>query len=327
MGAGVLWGLTGVLARAAYNAGDVAPLFVSFLRMGLAVPVLLVAWALIERPNQPAGGGTRAGGRPAGRVGKRGAWLFFVFGVVAALYQVLYFSAVSLTTVTSATLILALAPLFVALWGRLFLGEVIGRRTLAWGTVAVLGAALVVVGGAGGAGDAVKEFATGDGAAKVSGNSAWRSLLGDVLALGAAVAYSLYYVLARQAFRLVGPLNTSIRVFSWAAFLLGVVALATGQLRAALPPAGWLALLGMGLVGTGAAYVFYFTALARTKAVLVSLGGLLEPVTAAALAWLVFGESLGVAGVIGAVMLLAALTLLSVRPRPARVQTPPAQAE
>lgn len=341
--AGVLWGLTGVFARAAYNAGDIAPLLVSFLRMALAVPVLAIAWVLLERK-----GGSGLSGGARGRDGaaglgevqagypRGGARLFLLFGAVAATYQVLYFSAVSLTTVTSATLILALAPVFVALWGRIFLGEALERRVLLWGGVAVVGAILVALGGMGApGGDEALGLAE---AAKVAGVASHpsifgkagreqmqRMLVGDVLALGASVAYSLYYLLGRWAFRFAGPLFGSVRVFSWAALLLGGVVISTGQYHVELSAEGWLAVLLMGVVATGLAYVFYFTALATTGAVLVSLGGLLEPITAAVLSWAFFGESPGAVGWAGAAMLLLALGLLSAKRRPrVRAPLPPA---
>src|SRR5262249_26978333 len=75
--------------------------------------------------------------------------------------------------------------------------------------------------------------------------------------------------------------------------------------------AGWPLLLYLGVVPTAAAYVVFGAGLRRVTATAAGIATLLEPVTAATLGVLVFGERLGGLGWVGAVLLLVALALLT----------------
>jgi len=103
--------------------------------------------------------------------------------------------------------------------------------------------------------------------------------------------------------------------------------LGEGRLR----PTGWALLLYLGMVPTALAFVVFLTGMEHTTATVVSIITLLEPLTATALAWLLFDEQLGVVGVLGAALLLGAIGLLYVgsmprRQRSAREQTRPNRA-
>ena len=78
--------------------------------------------------------------------------------------------------------------------------------------------------------------------------------------------------------------------------------------------AGWPLLLYLGLGPTAASYALFTIGLTRVPATLAGIATLLEPLTAATLGLLWFGESLGLAGAIGAALLLAALALLALAP-------------
>ena len=75
--------------------------------------------------------------------------------------------------------------------------------------------------------------------------------------------------------------------------------------------AGWPLLVYLGAVPTAAAYVIFGAGLRRVTATTAGIATLLEPLTAAALGVLVFGERLGGVGWAGAALLLAALGLLT----------------
>jgi drug/metabolite transporter, DME family len=74
---------------------------------------------------------------------------------------------------------------------------------------------------------------------------------------------------------------------------------------------GWPLLVYLGAVPTAVAYVVFGAGLRRVTATAAGVGTLLEPLTAAALGLLVFGERLGAAGWAGAALLLGALGLLA----------------
>jgi DME family drug/metabolite transporter len=69
-------------------------------------------------------------------------------------------------------------------------------------------------------------------------------------------------------------------------------------------------------VPTALAYGLFTVGLRRTPATLAGITTLLEPLTASTLGVLFFGERLGAAGSVGALLLLAAILLLTVRRSP-----------
>jgi len=74
---------------------------------------------------------------------------------------------------------------------------------------------------------------------------------------------------------------------------------------------GWPLFLYLGVVPTAVAYVVFGAGLRRVTATAAGIATLLEPLTAAALGVLVFGERLGAVGWAGAALLLGALGLLA----------------
>ena len=75
-------------------------------------------------------------------------------------------------------------------------------------------------------------------------------------------------------------------------------------------PRAYAADLG-GAVTTAAAYAIYSIGLRRVPASVAGIVTLLEPLTATLLGVLIFGERLGSAGIVGALLLLSALGLLA----------------
>lgn len=99
-------------------------------------------------------------------------------GITFTADLVLFFVAVQETSVANATVIGALQPVLVLLVARRLFGERARLAELGWGSVAVLGTAIVVLGGDGGGAN---------------------SLRGDLLAVGALVAWTAYFVATKTA--------------------------------------------------------------------------------------------------------------------------------
>jgi len=132
--AGVCLYSTGpVLVQASSVSG---PVF-SFWRLLLGVPVLGLATVVA----------LRAGGRrPDRRALRWPLWAGAAFG----LHQLLFMSAIKLTSVTDVSLMNTLAPLLVAAAAVPLFGERPGAGFRAWTLVAMAGAAVVVVGASSG---------------------------------------------------------------------------------------------------------------------------------------------------------------------------------
>ncbi|OGK85913.1 MAG: hypothetical protein A2X52_16605 [Candidatus Rokubacteria bacterium GWC2_70_16] len=294
--AAISWGTTGATMTLLARDAAAGPLLVGWARLAVAAPcLLLAAWisgrrAAIAVPARASRPWTAADTASC-----------LVLGAAMAAYQVCYFRAVTLTGVAVAALLaICSAPLMIALLAGAFLGE---RLTAGVGlslAMAVSGTALLVVGPR--------------GLGEVSGGFG----LGALLALGAGLSYAAYAVAAKRLLARMAPLRQAAATFTLAALLLAPALLAERAVWAPLA-AGWPLLLYLGLGPTALSYALFTTGLARVPATAAGIATLLEPLTAAALGVLWFGERLGLAGAAGAALLLAALALLALAP-PARVR-------
>jgi DME family drug/metabolite transporter len=313
--ASISWGTTGATMTVLAREGGFTPLVVGWSRLAIAAPTLLIAavasaWSA---PRQPADGRDRlrlitTGWSP------RDIGSCIVLGLAMAAYQAFYFWAVTLTGVAVAALLaICSAPLMIALLAAPFLGERLTPVVLASLGMAVAGTALLVIGPRG------------------LGEIAGHFGLGALLALGAGLSYAVYAVTAKGFLARAEPLTVSAATFALAALFLAPALYGQGGLGDALmtpsPSLGavplFSLLLYLGLGPTAAAYALFTVGLTRVPATMAGIVTLLEPLTATALGVLVFGESLGAVGALGAMLLLAAVALLAMtRDQPGVTGTP-----
>ena len=282
--AAISWGTTGVTMTFLARSAGAEPLLVGFVRLAIAAPFLLGA----------AGVSTR-GWRLAGR---RDALALLVMGGAMAAYQVFYFRAVTLTGVAVAALLaICSAPLMIAGLAALFLRERLTSTVAISLAMAVGGTPLLVMGPRG-----IGEISSGFAA-------------GAVLALGAGLSYAIYAVVGKATLARVAPLPLAGVTFTVAAVALAPVLWWEPAVAEPLAK-GWPLFLYLGLVPTALAYGLFTVGLKRTPATVAGITTLLEPLTASVLGVLLFGERLGAAGTIGAILLLAAIALLTLRRAP-----------
>lgn len=282
--AAVSWGTTGSVTTLLASA-DVGPWVIGAARMWVGAALLLLV--------------TRAAGArlPLDRHGLAAAALL---GACMAAFQVTYFSAVTMIGITlTALLAICAAPLMVAGVAVVALDERPSARvTVALG-LGVLGTALLVTGP-----EAVAPPTP-------------RFVPGTLLALGAALSYAIYVVIGKRAVARTAPVPLAALTFTAAGLLLApTAALAPAPLRELAR--GWPWLLYLGAVTTGAAYTLYTTGLRRVPAAVAAIVSLCEPLTAALLGALFFGERLGSGGAVGAALLVAAVLSILVDGRRAR---------
>ena len=278
----VLWG-TGGLAGATLGDRGIGMLTVACLRLGLGGGVLLLGLALAGR----------LGAVPRNR---QVVVRVLATAALAAVYQACYFVAVRLTSLGVATFIaLGAAPVIVAGVTAIRTRQLPERPTLVAVVLALTGLTLLV--GVRGGGDA--------------------PLVGGLLALVSAGAFATMTMVNRRPVVGLGALALTGTSFTLGGVLLVPVALvvAAGSDVAALPGAGssWLLVAYLGAGPTALAYVAFFAGLRTVPSTTASLVALLEPLTAAVGAYLVRGESLGLTGVVGALLLGFAVMVL--RPR------------
>lgn len=283
--AAIAWGTVGIGSNAIYELlGDrsfALALSIGFLRLAFAVPALiLMSWSIL--------------GKRTWQVARADWHWIGLIGVAIAGYQISYFAAVAQVGVTIAVLVaLCTAPVIVALLSSLFLGEALTRRVLL-----ALGAALV--------GTVLLVGLPPDGAEQR------RLFVGVLLALGAALSYALLALASRVLAGRYHPLQPITLGFSLGALLLLPCALGAG-LVVTYPVSGWAWLAHLGLVPTALGYLLFFAGMRYTTATAASITTLLEPLTSALLAWLIFDERLGPLGLLGGTLLLGAMVILYTR--------------
>jgi drug/metabolite transporter, DME family len=277
--AAVSWGTTGSVTTVLVAAAGTNALVIGAVRMLVAAPLLAaIAWGMA--------GSLRI--HPADR------WRCVGLGVCMAAFQATYFSAVTLTGIAVAALIaICCAPLLIAGLAAVLLGERLTARVGAALALGIAGTALLIVGPRSAA-DVSPRFAAG-----------------VVLALGASLAYALYVVLAKATLARTAPLPQAAVSFGVAALVLAPM-LATADVGRQLA-LGWPWLLYLGAVTTAGAYAIYTLGLREVPAASAGLVALLEPLTATLLGVFLFGERLGLAGGLGALLLLGSLGVLVTR--------------
>lgn len=266
--------LTAIFVR----LSEVGPLATGFWRSLLAAP-LLFAMQGFTRARQD---------RPAASLRARDyGWLMFTSCAMAA-DLILFQSAVHHTSIANAALIGGLFPIVATIGAWLLFDERITRIFLIGLAVALSGTSLLV-------------YAGGTPLAPIA--------LGDYLAAGSVFSFS-FYVLGLKQLR--NRFSTST-VMSWnlsvSACILLPVAIAMGE--SLLPPSlyGWLVLVGFAVIVDVISRTSYTYSFARLTASFNALGMLAAPAIAAAIAWVLFGESLSILQITAAFIALGGIAL------------------
>jgi len=279
------WGIAAILlggiaigsAAIFMRLAPVAPSAAAFWRMALSAPVFILFILLIPSNR-----------KQLKAVNRQQLVQMALVGFWFALDLYFWHWAVARTTVANATLLANLASVFTVVIGYFLYKESFSRLFLTGLLLATAGAATLV-----------------------GQNAAFNRdyLVGDFLGLITALALTGYIITAAKA-----------RTVLSTTMLMAGSAIVTALLL--LPPAllaegafipntadGWWPLLGLALVThvLGQGLIIY--GLAHISAAYGSIGLLIQPVIAALLAWVIFGEALGPIHVLGAILILAGIGL------------------
>lgn len=212
--------------------------------------------------------------------------LLGVFGY--AVFSTLYFMSVKGVSVALAALLLYTYPFWVSLLGHLFLHERLTHRQWTCLVVAFIGLALLVWG----------RLAAHDVKAVFAG-------------MGAAVAYALYILASAHWQRHVRPLSSSLYVISFAALALYLYHRPSMSAAFHLSPAQASSVLGIAIISTIIPLTLVLAGLQKMKSSEAALLTMIEPVTAAVMAWFIFHETLTSRQMVGAALVLGALAARS----------------
>ena len=135
---------------------------------------------------------------------------------------------------------------------------------------------------------------------------------GTLFALFAALTYGTAILCNRFLAEHNHPLQVTAISFSAGTLFLLIVNLLSSSTPIQTVP-GWLLILYLGLVPSALAYLLLQIGLRTVPATTASIISMLDPLVAALLAWLIFGETLALSGLIGSALLLSGIFLLSLR--------------
>jgi drug/metabolite transporter (DMT)-like permease len=252
---------------------ETGPAAAGFWRLGLAAPLLLLP--ALRAPQEMVSGRAWLWGLGAG--------VLFAFDLGAWHY------GVHLTSVTNATVLSNTTPVVVSIAAWLLFRERPSRGfTLA--LALALGGAIAM------------------GLAKGSGGRGTDPLLGDILSLVTAVFYGLYFVTMRIARRFAKASALMLWTTLSGAPALLLIGLLMGERILPAGPGGWLACVGLGVMhvsGQGA----IAWALGRLPATVTSVVVLVQPIVAALLGWMLFGEAIAPLQGLAAAVVLAGVVL------------------
>lgn len=250
---------------------ETGPAAAGFWRLLFALPLL---WLLTAR----AGGGG---------VGRPSKWM-----IVAGLFFVLDLSvwhySIVMTSVANATVLCNLTPVVVTLFAWIFFKETPRRLFLLALGLALSGAWMMAAGSSG-----------------LQGTS---PRLGDLFALSVSLWYGGYFLAVKAARATAGALRIMLWSTAVGCPLLLLVSLGLGETLAPASLAGWAACAGLGVMHVAGQGGIAW-ALGRLPAAVTAVVVLIQPVVAAGLGWLVFGESVTPVQALGGAIVLTGVVL------------------
>ncbi|HEY1976321.1 MAG TPA: DMT family transporter [Candidatus Baltobacteraceae bacterium] len=270
-------GAAAIFARFALSGAG--PLAVSAARLAIAAIVLLAIAFL---------------GAPASlRVAPRRAAILAAAGVALAVHFATWIASLQYTSVAISTLLVATTPIWTATYDAVILHRPLTRRALAAFAAGALGVYAVV--------------GFNHTAAPIPGHD----VAGALLALAGGIAIAAYFILVREVRADLGTRTIVTHTYGWAAVVLIVVAAA---FRQPLPPlaaaTAWGGIAAMALISQLLGHTAMNASLRWFTPSAVAFSTLLEPVVAAALALVIFGEGVAPIAIAGAVVLLVSIAVV-----------------
>lgn len=218
---------------------------------------------------------------------KKNLALLLISGAAIGFNWILLFEAYNYTSVATATLCYYAAPIFVILASPILFGERLTPKKLICVCVSALGMVMI-------SGILDADF------------SGLRELTGVFLGLGAALLYASVVLMNKKIKELDSYDKTSVQLASAAAVLVPYVLIAEDVSALKFDALSVTMLLVVGIFHTGVSYALYFGSMDKLKAQTVALFSYIDPVVAIILSAAVLGESIGVFGYVGALLVLGA---------------------
>lgn len=276
--AAVLWGTMGIFVKK-MTAFGFTSMQIVFLR-ALVAAVVLVVYLLLTN-------------RSLLRIKLRDCWIFAGTGIVSfTFFSYCYFTAMHLSSLSVAAVLLYTAPAFVMLLSAALFKE---KLNVCKGAAVVL----TIVGCA---------FVTGvvSGGAKVSG-------AGILFGLGAGIGYALYSIFGRYGVERYPSLTVTTYTFLFAAAASFLLCDPADLLCKTMTPQVLFWVVAVGLVTSVFPYLLYTAGLSRVESGRASVMATIEPVVASLIGVFLFGEQLDPFKIAGIVLVFGAVLLINLK--------------
>ena len=273
--AAILWGTTGTAQGLAPSGAT--PLAVGTIRLAIGGLTLLVL--AISRKQFFSGN----------------SWPLlhtFITAFFIASYQLCFFAAVAKTGVAVGTMVaIGSSPVAAGILGFLIRKETLERKWYIATFLAIIGCALL----------------------SMSGGQINLDLVGVFLALGAGVSYAIYTVSIKGLLDKHSPDAVMAIVFTSAALLM-TPAIFISDWTWMLQTQGLVVALHLGIVTAALSYWLFARGLKTVKVANVATLSLAEPLTASLLGVFVLNEHLGMAEVLGILLIFSGIVVLAILP-------------
>ncbi len=270
--AAVLWGFGGIFVALTSASG----LVLTFYRLWVGAVVLVVV-ILASR-------------RRLTWSTLRATWLG---GVFLAGDMAMFYCAVKLTSIVDVTVIGAFQPALVMVVSRRLFGERLRTWDVALIMVAMVGAAVTVIG---------------------PGVSSHHELVGDLLAVGSMASFSTYWMVSKQARRLSGALEYTAGVTLVAAMVMTPVVIVSGESLGQMRGRDWLWTILL-VVVPGSGHLVMNWAHRYVDASISSAISCLSPLISAVAAIPILSQPLSPLQVAGVLLGVGAIAVIAVRQR------------
>ena len=220
--------------------------------------------------------------------------MLMISGMAMGVNWILLFEAYRYTTVSVATLSYYFAPVIVTAACPFLFKEKLTARQILCFVMSTIGLVLVI--GVGGFGQGSSD------------------MLGVLFGLGAALLYATVILLNKFIKGVAGIQRTFLQFLAAILILVPYVASSSGVTLGGMDGMGWLCLLVVGLVHTGVAYCFYFSALKELPGQEAAILSYIDPLVAVVVSVTVLGESISLAQIVGGALILGFTLWNEVKP-------------
>jgi drug/metabolite transporter (DMT)-like permease len=209
------------------------------------------------------------------------------------LYQLLFINGLAHTTAANSALLMATAPIFVAIYGQVLRIERASIWTWAGIILSFIGIVLLI----GGSGASLRLGA--------------ETIVGDLMVLAAAMLWAAYTTGSKPLLARYSPLK--LTALTMVAGTIPLVVVSIPPLRSqdwgAVTAGAWMGWLYSSLFAVVVAYLGWYTSVARVGTTRTAIYSNLTPVVAIVVAWVALGDQLSLLQLLGAAIVLAGLVL------------------